>query len=822
MTIKNKRTKENYQKILADYIMNNNGMLNNINSQKKNNCFFKNISNNIPYKYTKLKKILILASKNNYKIILNHYFSIWKNKHEINIIENLANEKINNNESNNKNDFKLKTGENNKEKYNSPLINGIDKENGKGIKKDDDEISNENGINIFELKNNNINNSNGNDILKEKENNIADENGLSQNEKNNIIDNQIIEDDLDIKLNEEIIINSKDTFKLKSDIFDSNDMNISLKDKSNVNDITSNISQDKTKNNYKDDITETNNEICNISNTSQKEESNIILNKISENNDNKKDEIKDENILNDISYKTIDNKGKFKEEIRKIFNTNYLFDSLESSIIQNNNLNKFKKKTKKDYLIKHNTNNKLFQIKSKILNHFNTDNTLIENRIHKNKSSKKFFYQISETNNILIEKKPEDINIQNEDKNSFNNTNLTKIENIFIKGNKNDKQINKTVNRTKKQLKLFSIDKNEDLYINKNNKEQNKNYNKVYERIINSNMIDDFLNNSKNEPMFNHKNFSTIQYQDKDNLNINRIIDFSINQSNQDKLNNNYVYERKNNFYLVKHLNIKTNNSNKRICISQRSQRKNYLTLNENELIEPNVQKCPVSLTNQQIFSEARFSNGINNKKNSDIYIKKQNKSFNKIKKKLPKSLSTELISGKIYEKKRKTIYNKNTINSYFYKNRQTNFISEDLLNFIDCIKANKEKETMEKNSVYNFNEIKYNKINTYRRNLNKNKNKQKQNNQKNHNNSSIVDSFKRMYNYKLNDNKDKYMTKENVKNNSIEDVNKNKKVDYLKLNELYLDYKTRDIKKNKLQKEQDINRGITIIPHINKINNKK
>ena len=84
------------------------------------------------------------------------------------------------------------------------------------------------------------------------------------------------------------------------------------------------------------------------------------------------------------------------------------------------------------------------------------------------------------------------------------------------------------------------------------------------------------------------------------------------------------------------------------------------------------------------------------------------------------------------------------------------------------------------------------------------------------------MDSFKRMYNYKLNDNKDKYMTKENVKNNSIEDLNKNKKVDYLKLNELYLDYKTRDIKRNKLQKEQDINRGITFIPHINKINNKK
>ena len=182
----------------------------------------------------------------------------------------------------------------------------------------------------------------------------------------------------------------------------------------------------------------------------------------------------------------------------------------------------------------------------------------------------------------------------------------------------------------------------------------------------------------------------------------------------------------------------------------------------------------------------------------------------------MPKSLSTELINGKNIDKKKK---NKEKCNTTIYNinNNQkdkTNFISEELLNFIDCIKTNQDKEKIkekkiQKKDVYNFNEIKYNKINTYR----------EKNKKQNKNSSLIVDSFKRIYNYKLNNNN---LRKETDKNNSIGNNNKNKNVDYKRLNELYLDYKIKDIKRNKLKNEQDSNRGITFVPNINKIINKK
>jgi hypothetical protein len=364
-------------------------------------------------------------------------------------------------------------------------------------------------------------------------------------------------------------------------------------------------------------------------------------------------------------------------------------------------------------------------------------------------------------------------------------------------------------------------------------------------------MITNFLNNTKNEPMFNKKNYSTIQYPNENskiNLNINNIINFSINKStpkikteenniinkndntNFNALKNNFVYERKNNFYLKKQLN----KNNQKININQNLKRansnrifnKNNLKLNELELMEPNVQICPVSLRQKQNnYYEERKNNEI---KNDNVFnnIKKEYKTIteNKKKRRLPKSLSTELINDKLYEKKmtskekyNKTYYSNKTKN----KNNNSNFISEDLLNFIDCIKVNQYKEKQksnqnvqtQKNDVYNFKEIKYNKINTYR----------EKNKKQNKNSSFIVDSFKRIYNYKLNNYNNSGIRKETDKNNnsSVGKQNKIRNVDYKRLNELYLDYKVKDIKRIKLKNKQDNDEGITFVPHINKINNK-
>ena len=79
--------------------------------------------------------------------------------------------------------------------------------------------------------------------------------------------------------------------------------------------------------------------------------------------------------------------------------------------------------------------------------------------------------------------------------------------------------------------------------------------------------------------------------------------------------------------------------------------------------MEPNVQICPVSLRQKQNnYYEERKNNEI---KNDNVFnnIKKEYKTIteNKKKRRLPKSLSTELINDKLYEKKMtsKEKYNK-------------------------------------------------------------------------------------------------------------------------------------------------------------------
>ena len=874
-TIKKKRTNENYQQILNNYVKNNSDILSTNRTNKINSSFFDNITNNNIQKNSKLLNIFKIISQINNQIILKEYFTQWKNtEKETNIIENNIENDITDNILNKNKKINIINQKDEIKKENEIEINNINffkeiknNENQLEIPKkvldsDDnifpsyDEVNN-NSIKIEQIETNlkkddiNINNNEKKEIIK--------------NEKKEKLENQIIDDDFDIKLNEEMILNVKDNSKVKSDIFDSNDINTSslyLKDKSNINENISNYSQEKIKNEIKGENIETNNEICNITNTNTNR--NSINHNKSISGEMKDIKLNEEEIIdnNKIINKIKEKREKFKEEIRKTFNKNFLFDSLENNKVSyNSNLSLNENKPKTDLLIKTNTLNNINKQKIKILNHFMTENskTKVEKEKATNKALKRCFYKISTTNKIQIKNK-EDNNIKEKNgKNSFYNTNLIKIENIFIKGNKNNKET-KTVNNNNKKLELFIIDKNNDIYINQskkdNQKELIKNYdlildnniikNNLCERIIDSNMITNFLNNTKNEPMFTKKNYSTIQnsgHNSKINLNINNIINFSINKSNIketkvkteenknnkntsfNSFNNNFVYERKNHFYLKKHINIgnynKININNKR-SYSNRINKTNNLKLNEIELIEPNIQKCPVSLRKEQnSFYEERKSNSLI-KDNKINYIKKENNkniNNNKQKRKLPRSLSTEFINGKINNKKKtskekyNTTYNSNNNNN----NNKTNFISEDLLNFIDCIKTNQEKEKIKvkekiqlQKNVYNFNEIKYNKINTYRE---KNKKQSK-------NSSLIVDSFKRIYNYKLNIHNNQKSIKENNKENiSIEKNNKNRNVDYKRLNELYLDYKIKDIKRNKLRNEQDSNRGITFFPHINKKN---
>jgi hypothetical protein len=111
----------------------------------------------------------------------------------------------------------------------------------------------------------------------------------------------------------------------------------------NINENILNNSQDKLKNPFKREITETNNEICNISNTNtntQKES--VTINSNQNKNENNEiniiksnkgelinfDKNENENVSECEINKIRENREKFKEEIRKTFNKNYFFDSL--------------------------------------------------------------------------------------------------------------------------------------------------------------------------------------------------------------------------------------------------------------------------------------------------------------------------------------------------------------------------------------------------------------------------------------------------------------------------------------------------------------
>ena len=855
---------------MNDYIKNNSGILSTTKTSKINPSFFDNIINNSIQKKSKIKEVLIKISQKNNQIILKNYFLKW-NTIKKELISTVADNSLDLDKHNtilNNNEAKVKEMKDENQKNNEKEIQDSNNNQFKEIKNEKNNVPP-----YDDIMNNSIK-------INDKENNKKDNSEELKDNKMNDLDNQIIDDDFDIKLNEEMILNQKENSKIKSDIFDSNDINISsnyLKDKSNINENILNNSQDKTKNPLKREITETNNEICNISNTNtntQKEST--VLNSHQEQNENieiKNIKSNEENLINfeknenekqnhsEIN-KIRENREKFKEEIRKTFTKNILFDSLENkesyndfSFVNNN-------KNKNEHSLKmNNTHSNIGSKKMKILNHFMTENPIKEKISAKNNNPKKrCFYKISSTNNIFIKNDDNIISNKKEEKSSFNDTNLTKIENIFIQGNNNNKT--SADNTQRKKLELLTIDKNNDIYIGQNKKENkkelNKNYdlllkNNIYERLIDSNMITNFLNNTKNEPMFNKKKYATIQYPNeysKINLNINNIINFSINKStpkikteennnlNKNKnvsfntFKNNFVYERKNNFYLKKQLN----KGNKKLDINQDIKRansnritnKNNLKLNELELMEPNVQICPVSLRQKQNnFYEEQKSDGIKND-NVFIKIKKEYKTItiNKKKRRLPKSLSTELINDKLLDRKTTSkdkygiTYNLNKI-KLKNKNNKTTFISEDLLNFIDCIKVNQYKEKQksnqniqtQKNDVYNFKEIKYNKINTYR----------EKNKKENKNSSLIVDSFKRIYNYKLNNYNNSGIRKETDKNNntSVGKQNKNRNVDYKRLNELYLDYKVKDIKRIKLKNKQDNDEGITFVPHINKFSNK-
>ena len=916
--------------MLTEYIKNNSDILNRTNKEI-NSSFFKNINNVDLNKKNKLKFLILYLNNIIIQKNLKNIFIKWKyfmkeynqEKNQNNIIINFFdsclslninnNEIIYNNDNNNntntnisnnnlnKNDNSINNNSNQNE--NAKNINGIREDNKnmtfkeKKTPKRNDDFCEYNYPEYNDINNASI------DVKKSSNNEHDKNNDNIINDNNDNVDNIDIIDDFDIKINEEIIIDSKENSKFKSDIFD-NELIDSLNEKKIIDNNTLNISTKKDIDdiiikekvnkidNYLDNNSKVeNNEICNlfhnekdslnnslnnISNennnyNNQKIIKNEIINEINNNNIIYKEKnklIKDLNIIKNNSSKKNKNDNSLNNSEQNINSSsiidnndnskNNLFDSLEDINYETNNgdnylnINYNKEKTK----------NNIQENKIKILNQFLTlDKDKDKDKIKDIKSKnfvtpKKYLFQVSETNNIFLNKNNNIINKDNKI-DSFNYINQTKTENIFIKGVKNKGQYN-SENKTKKKLELFVVDKNDDIFIkhntNKNQKIKNDfNYlkdndfikNNIQERLIDSKMIFNFLNNSKNEPMFPskksinqnsnikqeiNKNIINNNKINKDsiqilpqldkyiNLNINNIIHFSINNKNENKNINsnnikNFSGDKNNFFYLKKQkLNYKYDNKNTKKTIRNNL---NNLNIDELELIEPNVQICqicPISNSKSNNSKEKikdmheKLSNG--NIVEDLLKIKKRKKIY-KNNKKLSKNSSSDLISIKIIDKYTSREQNgKNTRN-------KNNSISNDLIDFINSAKNNN-KENKNRNcsfnrgDIYNFNTVKYDKYNTYRENLNKNNLTKKRNSQ----NNIIVDSFK---NIDISKNDSNKTIKNKNKNNSSFVNNKKRNVDYKRLNELYLDYKIKNIKRNQLKKEQDLKSGITFIPHTNK-----
>ena len=752
--------------------------------------FFKNIKNLEINPFEKFKSIFLSISQKNFQHYLHNIFLKLKElsikeenggiKEEVNefdtnffdsclsLKEHIMNKDITNKEDvkdsqinvidNKSQDIILEDKKVNLEKYDDNIVDNGDNNNLKNSKNDYHDINNNNNDEI-------INNNN------------------DKYEKNSI-------EDFDVKFNEEII-NSKNNFGIKSDIFELNYETNSLNN-SKINNISTIHEADHISLKETDTILEPNdnnnknelNELCNIFNE-EPNFSEINHQKDNQQIPNGQEIIKKENL---ILKNDFDNNKKSINKPKKFF-----FDSLE-----NNNLKFYTIPTNNNYTT-NDVNNKVNKIRNKklkLLKRFmnGSSDIISDNKYSKCITPRKNIYQISQTNNIILNKN------NNEENNTFNTITCTD-KNIVIKGIKYMKNIpsnNGGDNNGKNNLKLPITDRKDNVVIKEiknfhSDKDKNKKQNlynvnnNIQDRIINSKMIMNFLNNSKNEPMFSINNFNIY------------------NIENEQKVNDKNIYSKYKIFEENKN-DICTKNDNmlkaKMEKLNKTYNNLNDLIINERELIEPNVQICPVTSDNrkgQKSFTDRIF------KRNStkDLRIKNV-KSFSK-NKKIEKSFSTDLTQDKILKK-----YNSNKTKGKRKSNNNSS-IHNELINFINSITNNNNNENKDKNlplkDVYDFKSIKNENYNTYRADFNR-KNRIYKKNQ--------------VINNKAKVNKDKFGYNLNIRKNlgkNFDNVsNKNKKnVDYKRLNELYLDYKLQNIKRNNLKKEQDAKNGINFWPNFNK-----
>lgn len=574
-----------------------------------------------------------VENNNNIKNIKNIEYKKFINKtEEVKVEDNLIDSHKNDEENNNNDNIgqeQFNLQENNEKKIilNEEHLNNSDEKEHIDIKNmendKNDSNNNENNLDISQNNednhkndnnsNNNIkNNENSNNNEKMAENNIND-NGKEYENNNKM--------EMDIKINENININNniqnKDTFDIidkekEKDEKSNNELlksdkiakNISISDiqNPNLNINKMNLMKNQEQKFLEEYVVEEN------------EENNVVITREEEENDeqdksiNKQDEEKNENYNDEEENDDIERcevlKGdELRDKSKYLKGKNNIIteeiEEVEEAQEANENTSEFANSksnrkhmytpmiiTQNNFEIKNNSNNKeSVKSRNKVKEFCISNQNIFIPQQKENKKEVKDNKDIEDY--IVNEKRNADVKqIINEDNIKYNN--LSKVEIIDFKGNKNEqiyykKNINYTdknrLNEQKNEKANVGDNINNDMITNtniKNNYNINNYQNDENNEIYKSNNIDIFnninnfkkdikeeSNQFKNNIVFNEENINELNSINKinnitnNNINANTNIDISNNENNDNYSNNNYINNTVNNIEKESSINNK-------------------------------------------------------------------------------------------------------------------------------------------------------------------------------------------------------------------------------------------------------------------------
>ena len=560
------------------------------------------------------------------------------------------------------------------------------------------------------------------------------------------------------------------------------------------------------------------------------------INNITPNNIENNIQIKKNNLeIEEISQITLDfsNINKTKSTINEPINVENInligdFDNNKKIKSYNNNLLiieriKIDPFNNGDYIIQNNMKNQTEKISNKLIEQNNQEKFSI---IYNKEFS---FAPKSSSHN-----KDNDINYKNKNK-IINNNNENLVNNINKPLKELTININELINSKNSfinQKNINNIEKKDNLIINENidnsinifkDKEENN------DRLINEEMIKNFLNNNKIERIFqidNNQNTdidNNIKNEDKNDIDIkNKYLGYTLEGTNRNKETKNETEPNKN----KNKLNTLDNDNlidieddiNKIKVYQSRDNENNNSGLNKicNMLDDLFIEdKNEIKKFNSEKYYIEKFNNK-EEKKNNDIKYLNNNYLFNNISKINTNTLNISNFNTNELIFNEQIPFNQNNNDNI---NEDINYKNNNNMEYI----SNQRKVFDNINNIKHHNNYKMSfplSTMSFDQRMQHFSNKKYLDLEKIKNN--IINEEEGIYTFYPRTNKTikkinydyKSKSKSKIYKNSQNNESKRKgKINYKRLNELYMDYKERNIRIKNLEKENDIKDGISFIP---------